>query len=133
MDLDILKKKLSSFRTAKGRLFRVPDELLVEILASWEQWTGPASGFYAALGADHRKMASLIGKAKKLKREGHWAAEEFKPVAVIDPGLPNPCGIEVVWDGGKLIRFALVEQLVDFLRAVGGSCTAPACPAKKVA
>ena len=67
MDLEILKKRISSYRTPKGRITRVPDDLLIDILLAWEQWTGPGSGFYAALGADHRKMAGLIGRAKKLK------------------------------------------------------------------
>ena len=57
MDMEILKKRISSYRTPKGRLTRVPDELLVDILKAWEQWTGPGSAFYSALGADHRKMA----------------------------------------------------------------------------
>ncbi len=121
MDMEILKKKLSSYRTPSGRLTSVPDELLMEILGAWEHWTGPATGFYAALGADHRKMASLIGRAKKLKREGHFAADEFKPVQVVDPsyvsGLNSGCGIELVWDGGRVIRFSQVEQLMAFLKA----------------
>lgn len=119
--MEILRKKLSSYRTPSGRLTSVPDELLVEILGAWEHWTGPATGFYAALGADHRKMASLIGRAKKLKREGHFAAEEFKPVQVLEPSsipaLSSGCGIELVWDGGRVIRFSQVEQLTAFLRA----------------
>ena len=58
----------------------VSDELLYEILLAWEEWTGPSSGFYAAIGADHRKMASLIGRAKKLKREGVFPDSNFKEV-----------------------------------------------------
>lgn len=123
MDLEILKKRLSSYRTPKGRLTRVPDDLLVDILRAWEQWTGPASGFYAALGADHRKMAGLIGRAKKLKREGFFPEEEFKEIKIegVLGGSPlgNPCqGIEIVWDNGKLIRFPQVELLIDFLKKV---------------
>lgn len=70
MEIEILKKKLSTFRSEKGKITKVSDELAVEILLAWEQWTGPASGFYSALGADYRKMAKILGKAKKLKREG---------------------------------------------------------------
>ena len=122
MDLEILKKRLSSYRTPGGRLTRVPDELLVDILLAWEQWTGPGSGFYTALGADHRKMAGLIGRAKKLKREGFFPEEAFKEVKVSgvgDAGVNNPCqGIEIIWDNGKQIRFPQVEQLIDFLKKV---------------
>lgn len=124
VDLEILKKRLSSYRTPKGRLTRVPDELLVDILLAWEQWTGPASGFYSALGADHRKMAGLIGRAKKLKREGFFPEEAFKEIklegSVSGAVTATPCqGIEIVWDNGKLIRFPQVELLIDFLKKAG--------------
>lgn len=124
MDLVVLKKKLSTFRTESGKLTKVSDELLIDILLAWEEWTGPASGFYSALGADHRKMAKLIGRAKKLKREGHFPESEFKEIKVVDGatammGPLPPCrGIEIAWDNGKLIRFSQVEQLVDFLKKV---------------
>lgn len=125
MDIEILKKRISSYRTPKGRLTRVPDELLVDILTTWEQWTGPASGFYAALGADHRKMAGLIGRAKKLKREGRFPEDSFKEVKIEDTPsnltslTSGPClGIEILWDNGKLIRFQHVDNLIDFLKKV---------------
>lgn len=122
--MEILKKRLSSYRTPKGRITRVPDELLVDILLAWEQWTGPASGFYSSLGADHRKMAGLIGRAKRLKREGFFPEEAFKEIKIADPavasGFPaGPCqGIEIAWDQGKVIRFNQVDLLVEFLRKV---------------
>lgn len=121
MDLAILKKKLSTFRSEKGKLMNVSDELLVDILQAWEQWTGPSNGFYSALGADHRKMASLIGRAKRLKREGHFPADSFKEIKLSDASSNalGPCmGLELLWDNGKLIRFSQVEQLVDFLKKV---------------
>jgi hypothetical protein len=125
MDLEILKKRISSYRTPKGRLTRVPDELLIDILMAWEQWTGPGTGFYSALGADHRKMAGLIGRAKKLKREGHFPEEAFKEIKLQESPsnltslTSGPCqGVEILWDNGKLIRFQQVEQLVDFLKKV---------------
>jgi len=45
VDLEILKKRISSYRTPKGRITSLPDDLLCEILSAWEQWTGPSSGF----------------------------------------------------------------------------------------
>ncbi len=120
MDLAILKKKISTYKTEGGYLKGVSDELLIEILLAWELWTGPVSGFYSGLGVDHRKMASLMGKAKKLKREGHFAVDAFKEVKVAYDEAPRvgvPCGIELTWDNSKLIRFAEVSQLVDFLKA----------------
>ena len=122
MDMEVLKKRISSYRTPKGRLTRVPDELLVDILKAWEQWTGPGSAFYSALGADHRKMAGLIGRAKKLKRDGVFPEEAFKEIKVessVGASGSAPCsGIEIIWDNGKLIRFPQVEHLIDFLKKV---------------
>ena len=128
MDMEILKKRLSSYRTPKGRLTRVPDELLVDILLAWEQWTGPASGFYSSLGADHRKMAGLIGRAKKLKREGFFPEETFKEIKVNEFSSlsQHPCqGIEIVWDNGKVIRFPQVGSLIEFLKATEGGLHGP--------
>ena len=78
MDLEILKKKISSYRTEGGHLKKVPDELSLEILAAWEQWMGPVKGFYVAVGVSQYKLASVLGKAKKLKRDGHFPIEDFK-------------------------------------------------------
>jgi len=125
VDLEILKKRISSYRTPKGRITSLPDDLLCEILLAWEQWTGPSSGFYAALGADFRKMASLIGRAKKLKREGRFPEESFKEIKVEESPsnlaslASGPCqGVEILWDNGKLIRFPHVDNLIDFLKKV---------------
>lgn len=124
MDLALLKKKLSSYRTAKGRITKVPDELAYEILLAWEEWSGPASGFYSSLGADCRKMASLIGRAKKLKREGVFVESQFKEVK-IESGVPSSggsfssSGILLKWDKKRLIRFSQVDQLLEFLSKAG--------------
>ena len=68
-------------------------------------------------------MASIIGRAKKLRREGHFPAEEFKEVKMegSEGGSvgSGPClGIELSWDQGKIIRFPQVDQLVEFLKKV---------------
>ena len=125
MDMEVLKKKISTFRGDGGRVRITDDGLLMEILLAWEQWTGPANGFYSSIGVSQKGMASIIGKAKKLKREGHFPAEDFKEIkldsstASIIPFSGTPCsGIEMAWDNGKVIRFQQVEQLVDFLKKV---------------
>jgi hypothetical protein len=118
MELEVLKKKISSYRTEGGHLTKVSDELLIEILLAWEQWTGPTKGFYSAIGVHAKKMASIIGKAKKLRREG-FPGDGFKEIKVASAAefAGGPCaGIEVAWEGGKLIRFQQVDQLVDFLK-----------------
>ncbi len=123
MELEVLKKKISSYRTEGGHLKNLNDDLLIEILLSWEQWTGPIKGFYTAIGVHRCKMASILGKAKKLRREG-FPTDGFKEIKVA-PSLSGtefpgaPCsGIEMAWEGGKLIRFQQVDQLVDFLKKV---------------
>jgi hypothetical protein len=120
MDLAVLKKKLSTFRSETGKLMNVSDDLLYEILVAWETWTGPASGFYSAIGADHRKMAKLIGRAKRLKREGVFPSDEFKEIKISESPsgfVTGACqGMEILWDNTKLIRFSQVELLIDFLK-----------------
>lgn len=123
MDLEVLKKKISTFRGEGGRVRITEDDLLMEVLRSWEQWTGPSKEFYRAIGVSQTGMASIIGKAKKLRREGHFPAEEFKEIKVDSPSSSTgfsggPCGIEMSWDNGKVIRFSEVSQLVDFLKKV---------------
>ena len=121
MDLEILKKKISTFRGEGGRVRIVDDHLLMEILLAWEQWQGPTKEFYRAIEVSQTGMASIIGRAKRLRREGHFPAEEFKEVKVEGSGQEGCVGvggtcIEVCWDKGKLIRFAQVDQLVEFLK-----------------
>src|SRR5450631_4482396 len=108
MDLEVLKKKISTFRGEGGRVRITDDQLLMEILSAWEQWTGPGNEFYRAIGVSSKGMASVIGKAKKLRREGHFPAEEFKEIKVegLAAGVTGPCtGIELCWTEGRIIRF----------------------------
>ena len=125
MDMEILKKKISTFRGEGGRVRITDDSLLMEILFSWEQWKGPSKEFYRAIGVSQTGMASIIGRAKKLRREGSFPIEEFKEIRVdgeseATSGLSSgPCtGIELSWEQGKVIRFQVVDQLVEFLKKV---------------
>lgn len=125
MDLEVLKKKISSYRTSGGYLKNVSEELMAETLLAWEQWTGPAKGFYGALGVNKYSLARLIGSAKKLRREG-FPTDGFKEIklasaaGVTGVSVPGgPCsGIEMSLENGKLVRFQQVDQLVDFLKKV---------------
>jgi len=122
MDNTILKKKLSTFKTPTGKLTRVADEVLVEVIKAWEQWPGSSSEMARELGLTMRQLVILVEKAKKLIRDGGFPAEAFKEIQVETPaisGFSGPCqGIEITWDSGKLIRFPGVEQLVEFLKKV---------------
>ena len=117
MDTEILKKKLSTFKSDKGRLKNVSDDLLMEILAGWENWTDTATSFYGAIGVSKSGFASILGKAKRLKRSG-YQVDGFEEIK-IEGSAPVPGGghgIELVWDNDRLIRFASVDLAVDFLK-----------------
>ena len=122
MDNVTLKKKLSSYMSDKGYLKNVSEDILYEVLVAWENWTGSAKEFYRSLGYTHRQMASLIGKAKKLKREGFFGQGEFKQVVVELPSGGDTASasctstVEIVWNNGRVIRFSHVDHLVDFLK-----------------
>jgi len=118
MDLEVLKKKISTFRGEGGRVRISDDALLMEILSTWEQWKGPMREFYRGIGVSSNGMAGIIGRAKKLRREGHFPVEEFKEIKLESTNVPSgPChGIELIWAGGKVIRFPDVDLLVDFLK-----------------
>jgi hypothetical protein len=121
MELEILKKKISTYRGDGGRVKITDDTLMMEILHCWEQWTAPADGFYKSIGVSQKGMASIIGRAKKLRREG-FSSSGFKEIRIADganlnAGALGPCsGIEMCLDGGKLIRFQQVDQLIEFLK-----------------
>ena len=108
MDLSILKKKISTFRSDGGKIRNVSDEVLEEIIHSWENWPGSSSKFYSSIGLDSRKAASLIGKAKRLKRKGLFAKDDFTEVKIIDHNvqsisLPHTSlGIEIVCKSSEL-------------------------------
>lgn len=121
MDVTVLKKKISSYRTPSGKITNLPNELLGEVLHAWEQWNGPAAGFYTALGVTFRKFGSLMGKAKQLKRDGAFDGLNFTEVVIEGQEVRSipaavGCGIELVWDNNKVIRFGSPELLLEFLK-----------------
>lgn len=122
MDNVTLKKKLSAYISDAGRLKNLNEDILYEVLIAWENWTGPSADFYRTLGFTYKQMAGVIGKAKKLKRDGVFGSGEFKQVRV-DGDLnmmateQSPCaGAEIVWTNGRIIRFSGVDMLLDFLK-----------------
>ena len=122
MDNAIIKKRLSTFKSSKGSLTRVSDDVLADVIRAWEQWTGKSMDLARELGVDKYQLVFLIKKAKQLKREGTFPEDGFKEIKVESSQASGyaggPCGIEISWDNGKLIRFSEVSQLVDFLKKV---------------
>lgn len=120
MELEILKKKLSSFKGEGGRVRNVSDDLLLEVLAEWETWGGNSKSFYTGIGISRTGIASIIGKAKRLKREGHsMPFQEVTIEGITNTETPSPviCDIEVQ-DKNKIIRFRKVDHLVEYLKKV---------------
>lgn len=121
MDNTILKKRLNTFRSARGTLTRVSDEVIMELLRSWEAWPGTSADFYRDIGLSKQQLAILIKKGKKLVKNGIVTEGEFKEIplnagAVVSGDSGK--GVVMKWDKGKLIRFSDVDQLVDFLKKV---------------
>ena len=121
MDNVTLKKKLSTYESDKGYLRGVSDDILYEVLVAWENWTGTGTEFYRSLGFTQKQMAGIIGKTKKLKREGHFGSQEFKPVRVEGVSATTvtegPCAAaELVLGNGQVVRFSGVDHLMDFLK-----------------
>lgn len=121
MDMEVIKKKISTFRGDGGRVRITDDQLYMEILMAWEQWKGSSKEFYKAIGVSKTGMAGIIGKAKRMRREGHFPAEDFKEIKI--EGGSSPRGtthnIEIIWSGGQVIRFNQVDDVVDFLKKAG--------------
>jgi hypothetical protein len=123
MDLTVLRKKLSVYRDQGGSLKKVSDELLYDLLVSWESWDGSPKDFYSALGTNGKQMAGVIGRAKRYKREGRFGNGEFRE-AVVEGQQPEVSAangpgckvIEFVWPDGRLVRFADLDNLVEFIR-----------------
>ena len=131
MDIEVLKKKISTFRGEGGRVRITDDQLYMETLFAWEQWKGSSKEFYSAIGVSKSGMAAIIGKAKRMRREGYFPAEEFKEVKLNEgsfSGNDLDHRIELVWERGKVIRFRQVVDVLDFLRGVGDNCTSETCP-----
>lgn len=121
MELEVLRKKLSSFKTEGGKTKNVSDDLLLEILSAWEHWGGSAIDFYRGIGSNNKSMAALLRKAKRLKREGAtmpFSEVKFDDMSASGPDMASfPCDIEVQ-DHNKVIRFRKVDLLIEYLKKV---------------
>lgn len=119
MDNIVLKKRLNSFRTGKGSLTKMSDDLLVDVLRAWEAWTGSSKDFCQSLAVTSPQLGVMIKKGRKLSKNGNYGSGEFKEIKL--DGLVSTSSsmpIEVSWDKGKVIRFNQVDALIDFLKKV---------------
>ena len=120
MDHTVLKKRLNTFKSGTGRIKRVSDDVVIELLRAWENWPGSAADLYREVGLSKMQMVTLIKKAKRLISSGTVTESEFHQIKTEADPLPSPCsaGIELLLAPDKVIRFSQVEQLIDFLKKV---------------
>ena len=121
MEFTVLKKKLNSFRGANGVFRGVSEELLVEVLRLWENYTGAMGDFAKKLGVRNSQLGPMIHKARKVSKNKEYANGKFKEVKIESSNhdsVKGCKGIDLKWDKGRVIRFPEVDQLIEFLKKV---------------
>jgi hypothetical protein len=120
MESSIIKKRLNTFRNANGRLRRVSNEVVMEVLRGWESWPGNSAEFYREIGLKKHQLAILIKQGKKLVKSGKVTESEFKEISFPVGGVTGSgfegSGMELKLDANRAIRFGQVDQLVEFLK-----------------
>jgi hypothetical protein len=83
MEITVLKKRLNTYKSGKGgKLTKVDDEVVMDVLRTWEQWRGKTSELYRELGLSKMQMVRMIQKAKLLVKNGATTGGEFKEIKV---------------------------------------------------
>ena len=118
MDTNVLRKKLTTFKSSEGQLRKISDEVIIEVLRTWENWPGSSAELYRELDLSKMQMVTIIKKAKRMVKDGLVPESDFKEVTVEEPALGAPvssrCEIELIWKN-NVIRFGNPELLWDFL------------------
>ena len=79
MDNAILKKRLNTYKSAKGTLKDVSNDVVFEVLRAWENWPGTAADLYRELGLSpppHDFLGHLIGVRSPVERGCHEEASK---------------------------------------------------------
>jgi hypothetical protein len=121
METTVLKKRLNTYKSGNGRLTKVDDEVVMEVLRAWEQWQGSGAELYRGLGLSKMQLVTMIQKAKRLVKKGATTGSEFKEIKVTGATSEPGDKIELIWDQGRTIRFSGIGQLLEFLNRVGKS------------
>ncbi len=115
----VLKKRLNTCRSSNGRLRGIPNDLVMDIIKSWERWPGSAKTFYQSLGLKKQQLANIIKKGKRLFKDGKEQLGAFTPIEMpTEPNSDSRVPIILRWDKKKFIRFYHVGHLVEFLQKV---------------
>lgn len=121
METAIIKKRLNTFKSSKGKLRDVSSDVVMEVLRGWEGWTGKTADFYREIGLSKMQMVTMIQKAKKLVKSGAVSESEFKEIAnpVLSVEMSAGSGVggmELRLDANRMLRFWQVDHLVEFLK-----------------
>ena len=116
METNVLKKRLNTYKSGKGNLTRVEDEVVMDVLRTWEQWQGSSADLYRELGLSRMQLVTMIQKGKRLVKKGVVVgSSDFKEIKISQETHESRDKIELSWDGGRTIRFGAVDQLIEFL------------------
>ncbi len=119
MEAAIIKKRLNTFKSAKGTLTNVSNDVVMEVLRGWESWPGKSAEFQREIGLSKMQMVTMIQKGKRLVKSGAVTESEFKEISLpgsgVDSGVSG-VGMELKLEGNRAIRFSQVDQLVEFVK-----------------
>jgi hypothetical protein len=120
METAIIKKRLNTFKSGKGTLTNVGNEVVMEVLRGWESWPGTSSDYYREIGLSKMQLTAMIKKGKNLVKSGAVTESEFKeislPMGGASAGGYDGIGMELRLDATRAIRFSNVDNLVEFLK-----------------
>lgn len=117
MEAAIIKKRLNTFKSGAGKLTRVSDDVVMEVLRGWEAWPGRAADYYREIGITKQQLWVLIKKGKSLVKSGRVTESEFKEISFPMIGQDGiGIGMELKLDANRVIKFSQVDQLVDFIK-----------------
>ena len=120
METAVIRKRLSTFKSTKGVIRKVSNDVVLEVLRGWESWLGSSADYYREIGLSKQQLAILVGKGKKLVKSGAVTESEFREVALpaagASFGMASGAAMELRLDGGKAVAFSQVELLVEFLK-----------------
>lgn len=120
METAIIRKRLNTFKSSKGTLRDVSNEVVMEVLRGWEEWPGKANKYYREIGLSKMQLVTMIQKAKRLVKSGAVTESDFKEIGLAAGGSLSSgfdgVGMEIRLEGNRSIRFSQVDHLVDFLK-----------------
>lgn len=128
METAVIRKRLNTFKSAKGVIREVSDEVVMEVLRGWESWPGSSADYYREIGLSKQQLAVLLKKGKKLVRSGKVMESEFKEISLPMGGqdmLSTGAPMELKLDLNRAIRFSQVDHLVEFLKKTHDSTQSP--------